>query len=104
MSDIVDDLAAVVPHDRVAVELADGTTVEGRAAPVTFDPNERLRIELRPEAGDERYELAATVEGGEWTPVRVRRQSGDGGWESLGDADAATRVDDEPPEADGGAS
>ena len=101
MSDVIDDLGEVGQHDRVTVELDDGSTVSGVAQPVTFDPNERLRIELRPRDGDERYELSATAEDGEWTPVGVRFRTDDAeGWEEVGEVTAVTRDDGDEPAAD----
>lgn len=102
MSDVVDDLEAVGIHDRVTVELDDGTTVAGTAAPVDFDPNDRLRIELRPDDGDERYELAASIDDDEWSPVRVRRQSGDEDWTEMGEAASVTRDAGDDPAAESG--
>lgn len=94
MTDIVERLGEVQQHDRLTVDVDDGTTVEGTAAPVNFDPNDRLRIEIRPDDGDERYDLSATLEDGEWTPVGVRRQAGDADWEEVGEAVGVTRADE----------
>ncbi|ESP86875.1 hypothetical protein [Candidatus Halobonum tyrrellensis] len=106
MRDVVEELEAVALHDRVTVELDDGTTVAGTAAPVEFDQNNRLRIELRPDdaaGSDERYELAASVDDGEWSPVRVRRQSGDEDWAEMGEAVSVTRGDERQSDDDGAA-
>lgn len=104
MSDVIDTLEGVNVHDRIAAELTDGTTIEGVAAPVNFDPDERLRIEIRPDEGDDRYDLTATAEDGEWSPVEVRRQSGDDDWESVGELAAVNRENDDSTGGDSGAS
>ena len=101
MSDVIDNLGEVGQHDKVTVELDDGSTVSGVAQPVTFDPNERLRIEVRPKDSNERYELSATVEDGEWTPVGVRLRTDDTDeWEEVGEVASVTRDEGNDPAAD----
>jgi hypothetical protein len=68
--------------------LEDGPTIEARVNQSVFDPEENLRLELSPHGSDEysRYQIRAHVEGGTWTPPRVRgNDRDDDAWIDLGD-------------------
>lgn len=82
---LVEELGALEVDDDVQVTLLDGTTVEGRAGPIDYDPTARLRVELTPTHETAvRYELRSVREDGDWTQVRVRTYAaGDDDWTAL---------------------
>lgn len=75
MTTLAERLGEVELYTDVTLELDDGTTVEGRASPIDFDPDEHLRMELRPmgEHSGRRYEIHAHCREGEWESPNVRR-------------------------------
>ena len=76
MSEVAEDLGAVEADDRIRVALEDGTEFEGRASPVDYDPDDSLRIEVRPQGENDRYELTADYDEG-WSDVEVRHVEAD---------------------------
>ncbi|MFC4549248.1 MULTISPECIES: hypothetical protein [Halorussus] len=86
MNQVVENLEAVEVDDRLRVALEDGTEFEGRASPVDYDPEDSLRIEVRPQGENDRYELRATYDEG-WSDVTVRHvvaDAPDAQWEDVG--------------------
>lgn len=89
MSEVAETLGEVGADDQIWVELEDGTEFEGRASPVDYDPEDSLRIEVRPQGENDRYELSASYDGG-WSDVQVRHveaDAGDASWTDLGTAE-----------------
>lgn len=89
MSALAERLGEVELYTDVTLELADGTTVEGRASPIDYDPGGHLRMELRPmgEESSHRYEVHAHYRDGEWeTPtVREIEPATEEEWTELGE-------------------
>lgn len=84
MQEIVEQIADLERDDHVRITVADETVIAGRVSPLEYAPDDHLRFEVR--SDDERFEIAATYENGEWTPVRASRISGDEEtWSSLGE-------------------
>ena len=86
MSEVAETLGEVGADDRIRVWLEDGTEFEGRASPVDYDAEDSLRIEVRPQGENDRYELSATYDEG-WSDVEVRHvvaDVGDASWSDLG--------------------
>ncbi|WP_408958239.1 hypothetical protein [Natrinema sp. 74] len=76
MADPMATLAEVNVYDELRVTLLNGTSVEGRASPVDYVPEDHLRIEIKEEDDDTettRYEISAAYVNGEWEHPRVRR-------------------------------
>jgi len=97
MHEVVEKLGDLGVDEGVRVTTTDGTTFEGPANPIDYVPEDSLRIEIRPENSDERYELRAEYDG-EWTDVRVRMAEMDGAeteWEELGTVDRLEISDEE---------
>ncbi|WP_157971633.1 hypothetical protein [Halorussus litoreus] len=89
-------------NDRVRVT-TDGTEFEGPASPIDYVPEESLRVEVRPENSDERYELRAEYEDG-WSDVAVRLADMDGedtAWQDLGTVERV-EAESESGESKGG--
>lgn len=89
MTALAERLGEVELYTDVSLELADGTTVEGRASPIDYTPDEHLRLELRPmgEESSHRYEVHAHHEGGEWETPHVREiePATEEDWTELGE-------------------
>lgn len=86
MSEVAETLGEVGVDDQIWVALEDGTEFEGRASPVDYDPDGSLRIEIRPQGENDRYELSANYDEG-WSDVEVRHveaEAGDASWTDLG--------------------
>lgn len=83
---IVETLAQLTTFEDVKVTLDDGMTLKGRANPITYSPNDRLRLEIHPrDVPDIRYELRAEYSNGEWTIPVVRRYiTGEDDWTKIG--------------------
>ncbi|MFC4549249.1 MULTISPECIES: hypothetical protein [Halorussus] len=98
MTDLAEMLGGMDVNDYVRVTLTDGTTFEGQADPIDYDPEESLRLEIRPpDKPTERYEIRSEYDGG-WDELAVRRVAVDepnADWEELGTVEDAT-VTDEP--------
>ncbi|ADJ14094.1 hypothetical protein [Halalkalicoccus jeotgali] len=95
MNDPIRTLADVAPHDRVRVTLLNGDRLEGRAQPVEFEPERRVRVELRSGDVDRaiRYDVSSTYRTDEWeTPVArrydVRHEESE--WITMGDVSEAS--------------
>jgi uncharacterized protein YndB with AHSA1/START domain len=90
----VDALAELGQGQRVRLTVPDGDTIDLQVNQTEYAPGERLRLELTTDdSGDpSRYQATATADGGDWSPLSVRRYDPDRGeWESLGEVSAATR-------------
>ena len=75
MTALAERLGEIELYTDVTLTLTDGSTVEGRASPIDFDPGRHLRMELRP-MNDEparRYEIHAHYRDGEWETPTVRK-------------------------------
>jgi len=84
--DLVERLGDLDVNDRIRVTTADDASFEGPVSPIDYVPEESLRVEVRPENSDERYEMRATYDG-EWTGVTVRLADMAGEeteWQDLG--------------------
>jgi hypothetical protein len=85
-SSLVKTLAGMEIFETARLTLADGTTIQGRVNPITYTPNDRLWIEIRPRDENARYELRATHRDGQWTTPVVRRYAqGNDDWTELGE-------------------
>lgn len=85
---LIETLAGLDLFEEARVILADGTTVEGRVNPITYTPNERIRLKIRPRDEDTRYELRAVYSDEQWsTPVLRRHRPDDDDWTELGKLD-----------------
>lgn len=94
--ELVEKLGSLDVDDAVRVTTTDGTTFEGPADPIDYVPEESLRIEVRPENSDERYEIRGEYDG-EWGEMRARgvEMAGeDTEWEDLGRVEHAEVSDD----------
>ncbi|KYH25079.1 hypothetical protein HAPAU_29000 [Halalkalicoccus paucihalophilus] len=95
MGDPIQTLGDVDPQDRVRVTLLNGEQLDGTAQPVEFDPDRRVRIELRSGDVDHaiRYDVRAEYRDGDWeTPVARRYdvEHEEGDWVTMGDVREAT--------------
>ena len=84
--DLVERLGDLDVNDEIRVTTTGDATFEGPASPVDYVPDESLRVEVRPENSDERYEMRATYDDG-WGDVAVRLADMDGQdteWRDLG--------------------
>lgn len=95
MEDPIRTLADVGPRDRVRVTLLNGEQLEGRAGPVEFDSERRVRIELRSGDVDHaiRYDVGAEHRTDGWeTPVARRYdvKHEEGEWVAMGDVREAS--------------
>lgn len=99
--DLVERLGDLDVNDRVRVTTTDDTEFEGPASPIDYVPDESLRVEVRPENSDERYEMRATCDG-EWSEVTARLADMAGEeteWRDLGTVERV-EVEAESGEAD----
>lgn len=86
---VVESLGGLDVFDETSVTLDDGTTIQGRANPITYTPNDRLRLELRSRGEGARYELEAECTDEGWTTPVVRRYlPEEDEWNELGALDA----------------
>ncbi|MFC7045996.1 hypothetical protein ACFQH6_11740 [Halobacteriaceae archaeon GCM10025711] len=91
---LIQTLAGLDIFDEARVTLDDGTTIRGRCNPITYTPNERLRMEIRPRDEDERYDLRARYADDEWdTPVVRQYVDEDNDWTELGELHAIRAVE-----------
>lgn len=88
MSTLAERLGEAELYSTVTLKLADGTTIEGKASPINYVPDDSLRMELRPEGenSSRRYAVEAHCEDGEWEPPTVREidPATESDWEDLG--------------------
>ncbi|WP_435335843.1 hypothetical protein [Haloarchaeobius sp. TZWWS8] len=85
---LIETLAGLDIFQEASVTLVDGTTIHGRVNPITYTPQERLLLEIRPRDEDARYELRAEYTGERWsTPVIRRYTAPDDDWTELGEID-----------------
>lgn len=90
MEDPIRTLADVEPRDRVRVTLLNGEQLEGRAGPAEFEPERRVRIELRSGDVDHaiRYEIGSEYRTDDWETLAARRydvKHEEGEWVTMGD-------------------
>ena len=97
MTDLAETLGEMDVNDYVRVTLTDGTTFEGRADPIDYDPEASLRLEVRPpDEPTERYEIRSEYDG-EWTEPAVRRvttDDPDADWEEVGTVEEVAATDE----------
>lgn len=96
MNEHVQTLCDLDQGQAVRLAFGDGTVVEGRVNQFDYAPEERVRMEFSTDdSGDRaRYQAFASHEGGEWSPLDVRRYDGEpGGWADLGEATDVTALD-----------
>lgn len=77
MPDPMATLTEVNVYDELRMTLLNGGSIEGRAGPVDYVPEDHLRIEIEEQDDDDaettRYEISAAYTDGEWERPRVRR-------------------------------
>lgn len=96
MHDHVRTLRDLGQGQAVRLTLEDGTILEARINQFDYAPDESVRAELSTDASGDRGRLQAfaSAEGGEWSPVVVRRHDGDAEeWADLGEATDVTALD-----------
>ena len=83
---LIQTLASLDIFEEARVTLDDGTTIRGRCNPITYTPNERLRMEIQPRDDDARYDLRARYADDEWsTPVVRQYVDEDNDWTEVGE-------------------
>ena len=87
MRALIERVAGIERDDHVRITLSDDTVIEGRVNPMEYLPGDHFRFEVRPDGdSDARFEVVASHEDGEWTPVRANRIAGDETeWEPVGE-------------------
>jgi len=101
--DLPERLGDLDVYDTVRITTTEGTSFEGPASPIDYVPEESLRVEIRPENSDERYELRADYEDG-WSDVSARLADMDGedtAWQDLGTVESVA-AESESGESKGG--
>ncbi|MFH5801227.1 hypothetical protein [Haladaptatus sp. CMAA 1911] len=84
---LIETLGGLELGERVRITVDDGSTIDGEATIIDYDPEERLRVEIE---GDEdsriRHDVRADRENDDWTTPRARRYAPDqDDWAVLGD-------------------
>lgn len=96
MNDHVRTLRDLEQGQAVRLTLDDGTTIEGRVNQFDYEPAESVRMEFSTDASGDRgrYQAFAVEEGGEWSPLVVRRHDGEGAeWTDLGESTEVTALE-----------
>ncbi|WP_135827992.1 hypothetical protein [Halorussus halobius] len=84
--DLAERLGDLDVDDRVRVTTTGDAGFEGPASPIEYVPEASLRVEVRPENSDERYEMRADYDDG-WSDVTARSADmagEDTEWRDLG--------------------
>ena len=73
MDDTVRALVDLDRKERLRLETDRGRTMEARVNQRGYEVDGHLRLELAIERDDGRYQLRSQFDGGDWTPVELRR-------------------------------
>jgi hypothetical protein len=95
VNDHVRTLQEVEQGQAVRLTLAGGSVLDARVNQFEYVRGERVRAELTTDApGDRgRYQAVAMAQGGEWSPLLVRRHEGQATeWVELGEATDVTAL------------
>ncbi|WP_433633897.1 hypothetical protein [Halomicrococcus sp. NG-SE-24] len=89
MASFTETLDELLPGHDLTITLDDGTTMEGRASPVRYVPDDRFRIEIDPaDESIRRCEVSSKYVDGAWEPPQVRHYAlGDDDWTVVGEAE-----------------